>query len=93
MQIFDGLLTYWGVTYYGHGSKIEGNPLVKCAIEYFGPILALLIIKGFAILALLALAFYIKEKLSKVIQIFISGIYTISFLLWMIVLIDFYLYK
>ena len=43
LQIADGLLTYIGVSRLG--SSAEGNPLVRCFIDLFGPFQGILLVK------------------------------------------------
>ena len=52
LQIFDGILTYLGVKRFGIDG--EGNPLIHMLMLNVGVVLALVLVKSFAITSLIA---------------------------------------
>lgn len=54
LQVLDGLVTYCGVNVYG--TQGEGNPIIRHLIELWGPLYALVLVKGIAILLIAQMA-------------------------------------
>jgi uncharacterized membrane protein len=83
LQILDGIFTYAGVENLGVGTDIEGNPLVKFAMDAVGPGTALVLIKGAAI----GLVLYVKATISPAVMLQkivsrINLLYMLSAAMW-----------
>ncbi|MCS6960968.1 MAG: DUF5658 family protein [Deltaproteobacteria bacterium] len=64
LQVFDGILTFWGVQVFG--LDIEANPLLKFLMSNWGVGFALFSMKSFAVLAAVLLYFSeIKHSVLK----------------------------
>jgi Domain of unknown function (DUF5658) len=90
LQVFDGILTYIGTTYYGPAA--EGNALIQRLMVNFGVIPSLLIVKLIAI-SMIYLVYRInKTTLIKkrlfIPLIFVTGLYVWAVVVWVFVLLS-----
>jgi hypothetical protein len=83
LQIFDGLFTWWGVKFLGHGTNAEGNPIVKYIMDNLGVVPGLVLIKGIAIVVIYYLYTHLKTKslgLLCLVYTIVVGIWAYMFL-------------
>lgn len=83
LQVLDGILTGLGVSILPGGLEAEGNPLVKEAMRAIGVVPALALIKSVGIVAVVQVY---KALATPIILSFVCGIYSISSVVWILVL-------
>lgn len=77
LQVLDVIFTASGIATYGLG--VEGNPVVRALMQRFGSLQALLIVKSFAVLMILALMLlsqrvtWVREVLYALIAIYLCA--------------------
>lgn len=87
-QILDGVLTYKGVTGF-NTLEVEGNPLLRTVMEYFGVIPGLVGIKLLACLIIIFMYNNIEELITTWFSIVIYLVvlaYSMAILIWYLVL-------
>lgn len=79
LQILDGVFTGYGALNSSLGIEVEGNPIVKMVMGYFGVVAALFIIKAFGIFTIF---FLNRIKTPTAFFVIIFGLYVPVIYLW-----------